>query len=131
MVGLQLNSLLKMKPIPSQKVGFEFDPARKKFIIWFGINATKSDVLNEWEKFNKAREIVTGKKHYKKDKLPKDLALLGVVQFLRKKNLTFKQIHDVFANEENPYYDDSYHFPTEFELQKYYNRNKKYLKTKK
>ncbi len=108
----------------------DYDVEKQKFIISFGIDATKEEFLQAWDTFSDARAKVTGKKHYKRVKPPKDLVLLYGVYFLRKRKLTFKNIHEAYANDEIPYFDGEYPFLTEFDLQKYYNRNKKYLKTR-
>ena len=119
------------KNIPNKKIGMHYDVEKQKFIISFDFDATKEEFLQAWDTFSEARTKVTGRKHYKRLKPPKDLVLLYGVDFLMKTNLTFKDIHEAYDNNQIPYFNGEYPFLTEFDLQKYYNRNKKHLKTKK
>lgn len=114
----------------NKKAGISYDNERKKFVLWFDFDVTKTELLNGWNLFNEVRKKVTGRAHYKSEKLPDDLVFLYGVHFLRKHHATFKQIHDAYMNNDMPYFGGEYHFLTEFDLQKYYDRNKKYLKTK-
>jgi len=122
-------SILDLLNEPAKrKAGLTYNKKENRFVITFDPDITKAEFLEAWTRFDDARKKITGKKHFKKQRAPTDASLLLGVHFFRLRGIPFKLIHEAYLNKEVPFYNGKYRFLTEFDLQKYYNRNKVKIK---
>lgn len=106
-----------------KKAGLTFNKNEGRFVITFDWDISKSELLEEWNRFTKVRHEITGKSRFNRKNEPSDVDLLLGIQFLRLCGAKWGAIHDAYMNKEVPHYKGKYGFDTEFDLQKYYNRN--------
>jgi hypothetical protein len=111
-----------------RKTGLTYNEKDNRFVITFDSDISKAEFLEAWTRFEDARRKLTGKSHFTKRRPPKDIQLLLGVRFFKSFGATYKSIHEAYSNKQVPYYNGEYKFLTEFDLQKYYNRNIRKLK---
>lgn len=110
-------------PGQKRKVGLTFNEDEGRFVLTFAPDISKTELLEAWDRFENARTVLSGKSYRKKTKVPRHIALLLGVRFLRSNGITFNVIHQAYSNKEVPYFTEEYPFDTEFDLKKYYDRN--------
>lgn len=111
-----------------RKVGLTYNEKEHRFVITFDPDITKDEFMVEWKRFDTARKKMAGKSRFTKSRPPKDIQLVLGVKFFRSFGIPFKVIHNEYSKGRVKSYSGSYEYDTEFELQKYYNRNKHKIK---
>lgn len=122
-----MEEILHPKP-NKRKAGLTYNDKENRFVITFDSDISKAEFLEEWTRFEKARKKLTGKTHFTKRRDVNNPQLLLGVRFFRSFGIPFRVIHEEYDNKNVPYYNGEYKFLTEFELKKYYDRNKEKLK---